>query len=425
MSSSKVDNIHQAPLADPELKISAKRRRKEKEGKVVDKERLQCEFIIPKKNRRCPLTCKKDVQYCAEHLKQTQNDIRVTCTVDPRHTVWQKDLKSHVKKCGAKAVESKQVSWFKENHNCVLPSKVDDQDTQIDYSKWIPKVESIYSNFRDLELIQLEHDGVKERVEELGNPKHAVQQSSLISHLDNKNLLSNELTYVEFGCGRAELSRYIAKSVIHKTGSAADFILIDRSPTRMKLDSKMIQDAEERKLKTKIHRVKIDIKDLYLDNIVETDFANEKGFVGVSKHLCGAATDLTIQCILANSKFNSRFTGMIVAMCCRHCCDYNMLSQDSIEYLKKFGVEKEGFKHFMKFASWAVNGRRPGMKDEDGTDHVSGLSIKQREDLGLKARRIIDESRRYALEQKGYKVQLCHYVPKEISLENTCMIVNK
>jgi len=416
--------INREPLAQPDLRISSKRRRKEKEGKVTNTERLQCQYVIPKKNRQCPLTRKKDVQYCAEHLKQKQDDVRVPCPIDPRHTVWEKDLENHTKKCNAKATESTQVPWFRLNHNCEVGNE-ENVDLHIDYKKWIPIVDKIYSRYDDLKLIQLEHAGVRERMEELGNQKHAIQQSSLISHLDNKELLSNELNFIEFGCGRAELSRYIAKSIIFKTGKAADFLLIDRSPSRLKLDSKMIKDAEEKDLKTKVHRVKIDIKDLYLDNIVETDFNNDRNFVGVSKHLCGAATDLTIQCILKNPVLSSKFQGMIVAMCCRHCCDYNMLFKASKEYLKDLGIEREGFKHLMKFASWAVNGRRPGMKDEDGSDHSSGLTIKQREDLGLKARRIIDESRKYALEQNGYEVELCHYVPREISLENTCLIVKK
>lgn len=416
---------HEAPSS--ELRTSSKRRRKEKQGTLSKVERLQCQYIIPKKNRQCPLTRKKDVLFCAEHLKQKDDDVRIPCPVDQRHTVWEKELKSHIEKCKAKKLDATLVPWYKLNHNCeVSDEKVDnDKSFAICYEKWIPVVEDIYKTFNELKLLKLEHDGVKDRMKELQNQKHAIQQSSLISHLDNKGLLSDELNYIEFGCGRAELSRYIAKSIIYKTGKAANFLLVDRSPTRLKLDSKMLKDAEEKNLKTIIHRVKIDIKDLYVDNIIKTEFPNGKNFVGVSKHLCGAATDLTIQCILSNPVLASSFQGMIVAMCCRHCCDYDMLSSSSRKYLQQIGIERVGFKHLMKFASWAVNGRRPGMEDEDGADHISGLTIKQREDIGLKARRIIDESRKFALEQNGYKVELCHYVPREISLENTCMIVTK
>jgi tRNA:m4X modification enzyme len=260
---------------------------------------------------------------------------------------------------------------------------------------------------------------------ELTNQKHAIQQSSLISHLNENGLLSSNLNYMEFGCGRAELSRYTLKSIIHQDSKAADFFLIDRSPCRMKLDGKMIKDAEDSNLETKVFRVKMDIKDLNADYVISNEFQNDKKFVAISKHLCGAATDLTIQCILKNQLLKESFQGMIVAMCCRHCCDYSKLDDHSKEYLTQREITQAGFQHLMKFASWAVNGRRPDMKDEDGSDHPSGLSLGERETLGLKARRIIDESRKYALERNGFTAKLCQYVRPEVSLENTCLIVSK
>lgn len=398
-------------------------------------ERLQCEFILPKKNKRCPLTRKSSEQYCAEHLRLHSSDQKkVPCPVDSRHEIWESELKSHTRICEEKQNKAKSAPWFKENFNCDgnLKSNLSDKDYEFKYAKWIKAVEFIYAaNYKDLELVQLNHEGTKDRMDELTNQKHIIQQSSLISHLDTRGLLSSHLNYIEFGCGRAELSRYFLKSIVFKDSRPSDFILIDRSPTRLKLDSKMIKDVEEAELPTnKIFRVKIDIKDLYLDNIIEDEFSsNEKKFVAISKHLCGAATDLTLQCLLNSDQLNKekRFGGMIVAMCCRHVCDYTKLHKSSREYLNTFGIDEDGFKHLKKFASWAVNGRRPGMLDTDGADHISGLSIKQREELGLKARRIIDESRKYALENSDLdvNVELCKYVSSDISLENTALIVTR
>lgn len=405
------------------LNISAKQRRRQLEGRVA-KERLQCEFIIKKKNRQCPLTRKDGVLYCAEHLKETKDDVRVVCTVDSKHTVWSKDLKAHLKKCIKKLEEGNEASWFKQDLNCEkeLPS----EEFAEDYEKWIPLVETLYERYEPLVLEQGEHGGVEERMKEKQNQKHAIQQSSLISQLDKNGLLSSKMEYIEFGCGRAELSRYLLQSVMHQDQATSGFILIDRSPTRMKLDSKMIKDAEAKKLpEPKIFRAKIDIKDLYIDDILETQFSESEGFVAISKHLCGAATDLTIQCILKNETLLDKFQGMIIAMCCRHCCNYSQLHPLTREYLNERGVDQQGFKHLMKFASWAVNGRRPEMSDDDGSDHPSGLTIKQREELGLKARRLVDESRRHTLQSQGFTVKLCHYVPKSISLENTCMVVTR
>lgn len=412
--------------ATDRLRISAKRTRKQKEGKLVNVDRLQCQFIIPRKNRQCPLTRKKDVLFCAEHLKiNSDNDIkRIPCPVDPRHSIWENTLENHVEKCNKKKEKSKTEPWFELNKNC-SNQETKELEFEINYKKWIPIVEESFKEYEELKLEILEHKGVEDRMNELSNQKHAIQQSSLISHLNNNKLLSNNFNYIEFGCGRAEFSRYTLKSIIHQDLKGTDFFLIDRSPSRMKLDSKMVQDAKESDLDVKIFRVKIDIKDLNADNIISNEFKNGKKFVAISKHLCGAATDLTIQCILRNEILKERFEGMIVAMCCRHCCDYNMLSEESKTYLLLRNIDEVGFKHLMKFASWAVNGRRDNLTEDDGTDHLSGLSLGERETLGLKARRLIDESRKFTLIQQGFKAELCQYINREISLENTCLIVHK
>ncbi|CDR41367.1 CYFA0S07e01222g1_1 [Cyberlindnera fabianii] len=415
--------------SSPPLRISQKRRRLEAQG-ITPVERLQCEFIIKAKNKRCPLTRAKDVEFCAEHLKQREGDKRIACPVDPRHTVWEREVKGHVKRCAAKIEAQKDKPWFMLNHNCNAPVEGNKDsagsiELVLEYSKWAEVVNKAHEEFEPLVLEQLHHDGVQERLEEKQNQKHAIQQSSLISHLDQNGLLSKDLHYIEWGCGKAELSRYLLKSVMHKDHAPADFLLIDRSPMRMKQDGKMIKDVEDAGQKNKIFRVRIDIKDVFVDAIIDQEFNDKKDFVGVSKHLCGAATDLTIQCIERNPELQRRMGGMIVAMCCRHCCNYDMFPVKGKQFLSERGIDELGFRHLMKFASWAVSGMRPNMDESDGSDHPSGLTIKERRELGLRARRLIDEARKYTMESMGYKVKLCHYVPLDVSLENTCMIVTK
>ncbi|KAH3672138.1 hypothetical protein WICPIJ_010132 [Wickerhamomyces pijperi] len=429
--------------SNTELQAQQQTRKKAKKVKSQTQrtERLQCEFLLPKKNKKCPLTRKATEQYCAEHLRvNSATQKKLPCPVKGcKHEIWESELKNHVKVCEIKQRKLESVPWFKENYNCDngFKSQISDADVDLDYAKWIKLVEDIYGskfNGEDLPLVQLDHEGTKDRMDELTNQKHIIQQSSLISHLDTRGLLSSDLNYIEFGCGRAELSRYFLKCIMFKDAKPSDFLLIDRSPSRLKLDSKMVKDVQlqsdlkQENRQNKVHRVKIDIKDLYIDNIITEQFQSKK-FVAISKHLCGAATDLTLQCLLNSKQLNEgqRFGGMIVAMCCRHCCDYTMLHSLSREYLSDLGIDETGFKHLKKFASWAVNGRRPGMLDTDGADHASGLCLKDREVLGLKARRIIDESRKFALESSelGVEVELCKYVSSDISLENTALIVTR
>ena len=76
--------------------------------KLKNEQRLQCEYFIEKKQRRCGMTRKNDVQYCTEHLNLLKKKLgnekhngkegnRVPCPLDPKHTVWESQLQKHLK----------------------------------------------------------------------------------------------------------------------------------------------------------------------------------------------------------------------------------------------------------------------------------------------------------------------------------------
>ena len=49
--------------------------------------------------------------------------------------------------------------------------------------------------------------------------------------------------------------------------------------------------------------------------------------VGVSKHLCGAATDLTLRCLetfSASGNAKGKIETILIALCCHHRCDWNI-----------------------------------------------------------------------------------------------------
>ena len=49
--------------------------------------------------------------------------------------------------------------------------------------------------------------------------------------------------------------------------------------------------------------------------------------VGVSKHLCGAATDLALRCLetfSASGNAKSKIETILIALCCHHRCDWNI-----------------------------------------------------------------------------------------------------
>ncbi|AMD18615.1 HBL287Wp [Eremothecium sinecaudum] len=448
--------------------------------KVEDQsDRLQCEFFLEKKKRRCGMTRSSQFQYCSEHLylvKKNENSLlpgknRVPCPLDPLHTVLEERLRLHLKKCNkatkniAKLAETLSMPWYAENINCLPEGQFLEAEIPNDLTQnvlvAIPVLEAIFQGeFGDelpVDIRSNEQVELQRFPQLLGNKKHAIQHSSLIQHLKSNGLWCSrerKIVYIEFGCGRAELSRYVNQSVVlsqltldasnpdeshpEEPVTIPEFILIDRGTNRMKFDKKFNEDISDfyasyrpavesvNDKSTKITRKKIDIKDLRLDALASSDCAH----VAISKHLCGVATDLTIRCLLKSENMVTSLEGMLIAMCCRHVCDHAQYTNPGYiqSLLIKYNAELTYpvfFASLKKIATWAVCGRRPGFSDSDIGNHYTGLSILRREQLGEQARRLIDEGRRKYLQDKGYNVELFRYCSSEVTLENIAMLVTK
>lgn len=115
------------------------------------------------------------------------------------------------------------------------------------------------------------------------------------------NLMTGD--FVEFGAGKAGLSSYIAL----EAGKESTFIVVEREARRNK------KDKDIRALGMEVRREMMDIKDFDLSY-----FSEKKQIIGIAKHLCGGATDLTL------ASFNSVkgcLKGLAIATCCHHVCD--------------------------------------------------------------------------------------------------------
>lgn len=416
---------------------------------------LSCGFFINKKNRYCPLGRKPDQEFCVHH--RGTNDERIPCPLDPKHSIWKNTLDKHLLKCNSKPQEKFEY-WHDLDCNvemCEISHESLNQDDLL--KKYMKLAESL--EFDILSYRIRHHDGLNEKLSQVSIKKHCIQQSSLIGNMKEEGLLAAQNSYLEYGCGKAELSRYINLCIINDNPNlttAPSFGLIDRGLNRMKYDSKMLLDSEKNNtpLPT-IKRSRIDIKDLSLNKFTE-DFTSEN-IVVVSKHLCGAATDLTIRSIINSNTVNSEFSGMLIAMCCRHVCDYKLLLPQSRDYLAQEGFATyESFTALKKFASWAVCGRKKGdtekfeitktdttpehVKDKNSDspkeidnilkrqdDKFGPLSFEEREAIGLKARRLIDESRLYALKSllPDYNIKMFLYAEEKVTLENVCLCITK
>ncbi|KAH3666857.1 hypothetical protein OGAPHI_003306 [Ogataea philodendri] len=404
----------------------------------------RCPFVMPNKGRACGVQLRSDTPFCYNHMpggesfskvKNGKTITRVPCPLDPSHTVWSDKLARHTKTCNAlkKRQEfernQREFPWLVENFNVQDEPALSNKP--MDYAEFAQFIQRFDRQFTSLELPPLETNqidykhGLEDRLSELSNKKHVTQQSSLIGHLAHEKLLGENAVYVEFGCGRGEFSRYLLSALEADPEVVAkndQFLLIDRQSPRMKFDMKMKNESHVAGLE--VTRFKSDIKDLDLAAAVK-QLPSPGKVVGISKHLCGTATDLTLRCLInavRDDKF--QFGAFLVAMCCRHACKYNWLLPESREYLQeKFGINAQEFLYLSKMACWTTNGVRPGLSSSDGQDHFSKLNLQERTRIGYQARRAIDESRVHAMRQRGYSVALFNYVTSDVSIENSCMLV--
>lgn len=133
------------------------------------------------------------------------------------------------------------------------------------------------------------------------------------------------------------------------------------------------------------YRLLIDIADLDLSGV---DVIRGRSLVGVAKHLCGAATDLALRCLLdtlphqlgrsreqslshqhtsgcqaleaAATDGGTQLLGVAMAMCCHHRCTWSALVGQ--EFLEGCGFSPEEFPLLCQLTSWGVCGVRPPLE---------------------------------------------------------------
>lgn len=438
-----------------------KRRRREK--KIKDAAN-RCEYFLERKNRRCAMQRKLHHRFCSEHMAaeaSAEAALRIPCPLDPAHSVWRWDLDTHVKKCNARPLRP-QEPWHARGYNSVYGEgeKGDENEGERengDEDEAQEKAEVLGDAGGSLELVLAAlhayahavsplpqiietHPGLDSWYEGKENTKHIVQQGSLVGALACKQLLSPAHFYVEFGCGRAELSRAVNSCILHDKSSESDFAaygfgLVDRGVNRMKMDSKIVADCAAHNVVPSMKRSRIDIEHLHLDKFLADTAATR--VVGISKHLCGVATDLTLKLLLNAPDTMAKLHGLVVAMCCRHACDWNQLLAPSRAYLAQHGIASRlAFDKLKKIVPWAVSGSRGATGGDSGcaaTDEEpsgaqnAAFSPEEKEALGLAARRMIDESRVVAVRQymPGYTAELFVYASRATTPENNCLRVVK
>lgn len=389
------------------------------------------------------MTVKRGFQYCGEHLPndpqsecaEDSKTLRIICPLDNKHTCFAHKLQKHLKICNAQP--NTNLPYISKGVNC---GQVDPDSTltlqntrQLSsvqpgaIKDLVQKITKIYdeaingkilTNVQKHEILEVEL-----KKPEFGDrtKKHLIQASSIVGILRQKDLIKDETCYIEFGAGKGQLSYWIAQAVADTKSSSV--LLVERASHRHKFDNKL--DKSE----GRVHRVKADIGDLMLNKVE----AAEKcaGVVGLTKHLCGDATDLTLRCLQTYESNGGKVFGVIMAFCCHHRCQWTAYTGK--DFFAKHGLTRDEFDIMCGMVSWAVCGSglsRESNKDSkeipvNERDKEIGLSREEKEEVGRRCKNILDYGRMHFMESLGFGCEMFYYVDASVSPENVCIVAVK
>ncbi|XP_035189090.1 tRNA:m(4)X modification enzyme TRM13 homolog isoform X1 [Oxyura jamaicensis] len=439
----------------------------------------RCAYFVARKKRFCRMVPALGKRFCGEHGHQEkENDRkRIPCPLDPKHTVYEDQLQKHLKKCNSR--EKPKPVYFVQDINAGLKDVAEIPEKQVTLSSLSKEeLENLIiklkkaSNGLELDLKEqiLSHKALHEALNDPKNGesafKHLKQQASILGNMEKLHLLGPGRCFIEFGAGRGKLSHWV--DVALQDVEDIQFLLVERATTRFKVDGK------HKKRDSVFERLQVDIQHLCLNKVPILE-KKRLPVVGIGKHLCGAATDLALRCLIESyaiccegeneepaakrpkndktevaaksSADNERnkddfkpVAGIVIALCCHHKCDWTHYV--GREFFKSVGLGPVEFHYFQRMSSWATCGMRetitstneesedhtnteehdqPYSKPESGFDTLQGLPVEERKEIGALCKLLIDHGRIKYLQQRGYRATLQYYTESAISLENVLL----
>ncbi|CAH0591722.1 unnamed protein product [Chrysodeixis includens] len=381
----------------------------------------QCQYFVVRKKRLCRMTVRPGRQYCGEHEPQPktedgQDDTRIPCPNDPKHTVYVSKLEKHLSICNARATE--QPPYIVPSINAPTETEVFLRKPLSEIPKEIvaqviKKIDLIYeTHVKDHITSAQEHPIHSTVLEEFSESdraesslRHLRQVSSLLWLVEDEGLVEDNTCYVELGAGKGHLSYYACNAWCEEGGSSAA-LLVDRASLRHKRDNKLRGRAAQ--------RLRADLAHLALARVPRVAAAN--AVVGLAKHLCGVATDYALRCIAADGVVD-KTRGIVLATCCHHRCERAAFVGN--RHLQELGVSGDEFNVMLGVVSWATCG-------SGGRGRGAGAGEQAaRAGAGRRAKRVLDWARVLFLRERGFTATLCRFVPSAVSPENICIVASK
>ncbi|KAJ8967841.1 hypothetical protein NQ317_005512 [Molorchus minor] len=403
----------------------------------------RCNHFVLRKKRYCKMSVKKGQQYCGEHqiASGTPNQLLIPqkselCALWIENnivTCYAHNLEKHLKICNSR--ETTPEAFISKGINSGDDNNTDNTYNLLstysvfDIKNTVSKVNQIYKRFIEGKISKkiLSHKLIEEEMSkpEYGDntKKHLKQASAILQLLNEYDMIKPKTCYIEFGAGRGQLSYWISKATESNTGSTV--LLIERASPKHKRDNKLAKTIDQ------VQRIRADIADLILDKV--NAIGKTENIVGVTKHLCGEATDLALRCLGNIRENKDKLQGVIFSFCCHHRCRW--IPYTGREFFEENQLSKDNFNIMCNMASWATCGtglsRQKQASNEaerskqNERDIEIGLNKEQKEDIGRKSKNIINWGRLVYLEKLGFKCALHYYVESTISLENVCVVAHR
>eukprot|EP01116_Phalansterium_solitarium_P006122 TRINITY_DN18427_c0_g1_i1.p1 TRINITY_DN18427_c0_g1~~TRINITY_DN18427_c0_g1_i1.p1 ORF type:complete len:524 (+),score=177.92 TRINITY_DN18427_c0_g1_i1:24-1574(+) len=370
-----------------------------------------CKFFLKNKSRFCKFERYQGGDFCVHHTVTTPNgQKRVPCPLDSRHTIFEKDVERHVAtRCPAlkRVRELQKQPYYRLDANlgshstpaassssvagAVEPAEGTADDEHGDvlqdvdasgravkrrrlqlsplyavggdrFAALVAKLEAAHGSLLAGNIGSAVLDHAQCRLAAAsragaGAQRHVDQESSLIGHLERLKLLDKRNTFVEFGCGKGELS------VLLHQACGVPVTMLDRTTAlRNKADHRATVDREQ------LRRLTLDIKDLHLPGLLP----DGQPLVGFSKHLCGEAADLTVRAVhhlllpspptppeaegAAAEPLEpdlARFAGLVMATCCHHKCTWSNYANPKF-MRDTVGLSPDEFGLLTNMSGWAT-----------------------------------------------------------------------
>jgi tRNA:m4X modification enzyme len=391
-------------------------------------EKPHCQFWVKRKSRFCKMLIKPNGKYCGEHeppvIHQPTDENRILCPLDPTHSVMKYKLQKHLKICNARKKEV-TLPYVKKNLN-IGREETEEEDDSSFKLRDLPQnqLDEATKLVNDLFALHIEgkvrnevtsHKIFDEELKlgEYGDEKlrHLLQASSILGILQKRELLGTQTCFIDLGAGKGHLSYWLSKLIIDEKIQDSKVLVVDRASHRHKRDNLFKELGV-------VERIRVDLADL---DLKELTLDKCSSIVGVSKHLCGRATDFALRCLLNGSDGAVRPKGFLICLCCHHQITFDTFL--GREWMTSVGIDRRTFNMIIKMASWCTSGDGRSREERKMNASVENDEKREeREEVGWRCKRLLDYARVKVMEEAGFDCGLSYYAEKSHTLENVCIV---